>query len=719
MKIIPRALSAGLALAAVPAQAFVTYQDIVSAATNPDDLSRQALVTIFGDVVTNPLTASSNTIIGNLFMVFNAIIATMGIVWFLFIGIRHAVRTGHQGNVFNNGRDVVGMLSIVSGFMMIVPTASGWSLAQLVMLWGASIMGIGSANIMVQTAAENIAEGYSMTVQPVHVSTRTAARGILEMELCKHAMNTGLDDFNRTARSSTLPMSESSRTENGRYTVTVSNGSATCGSVSLSVKGNGSNKQSALAHFFNPFIETEYQGVLTAQRSAMDTMLRDLDSAAQEFVSAYLTRRDTGNGNLPDIESRIQKAANRYEETVQKALPTDNAETERREQLKSYLTTYGWVALGAWYQTFATANQRLEDLANRAPTVSGVSSLGEAGDTEFLKEVKGAYQAQLQNSTYTPALGTIKTANEYNSASTSDPKSVILDSVRTIKFTNYIATVLSGSGSTTDQLNPLIKMKNIGDYTMVTTETIWAGYTTVRVLSTAGSKSVFGRLVNVVSGLSDAAKAVLDAFAPPLYFLLFLLFCAGFSLSIYLPFIPFIFWMTGIGNWIVSVLIGCAAGPLWAATHLGTSQDRGNRAAYGYIYLIDSMIRPLLMVFGFFFASVAIVAGGTILNALFGAALVNVQANSLTGLFSIAGFLLIYARVCTTLVAAVFALQAYLPDHVINFLGGRDGVNMLGNMVSSVKDIIAGGNTNMRRTPGVREDKLKNIKGDDKDGIKQ
>ncbi|MBW8985590.1 DotA/TraY family protein [Escherichia coli] len=719
MKIIPRALSAGLALAAVPAQAFVTYQDIVSAATNPDDLSRQALVTIFGDVVTNPLTASSNTIIGNLFMVFNAIIATMGIVWFLFIGIRHAVRTGHQGNVFNNGRDVVGMLSIVSGFMMIVPTASGWSLAQLVMLWGASIMGIGSANIMVQTAAENIAEGYSMTVQPVHVSTRTAARGILEMELCKHAMNTGLDDFNRTARSSTPPMSESSRTENGRYTVTVSNGSATCGSVSLSVKGNGSNKQSALAHFFNPFIETEYQGVLTAQRSAMDTMLRDLDSAAQEFVSAYLTRRDTGNGNLPDIESRIQKAANRYEETVQKALPTDNAETERREQLKSYLTTYGWVALGAWYQTFATANQRLEDLANRAPTVSGVSSLGEAGDTEFLKEVKGAYQAQLQNSTYTPALGTIKTANEYNSASTSDPKSVILDSVRTIKFTNYIATVLSGSGSTTDQLNPLIKMKNIGDYTMGITESIWAGYTTVRVLSTAGSNSVFGRLVNTVTGLPDAAKAFMEAVAPPLYFLLFLLFCAGFSLSIYLPFIPFIFWMTGIGNWIVSVLIGCAAGPLWAATHLGTSQDRGNRAAYGYIYLIDSMIRPLLMVFGFFFASVAIVAGGTILNALFGAALVNVQANSLTGLFSIAGFLLIYARVCTTLVAAVFALQAYLPDHVINFLGGRDGVNMLGNMVSSVKDIIAGGNTNMRRTPGVREDKLKNIKGDDKDGIKQ
>ncbi|EOU6427057.1 DotA/TraY family protein, partial [Escherichia coli] len=353
------------------------------------------------------------------------------------------------------------------------------------------------------------------------------------------------------------------------------------------------------------------------------------------------------------------------------------------------------------------------------PTVSGVSSLGEAGDTEFLKEVKGAYQAQLQNSTYTPALGTLKSANEYNSAGSNDPQSAILSSIPGVELTNNVATIFTKTGTTTDQLNPLIKMKNIGDYTMGITESIWAGYTTVRVLSTAGSNSIFGRLVNTVTGLPEAAKAFMEAAAPPLYFLLFLLFCAGFSLSIYLPFIPFIFWMTGIGNWIVSVLIGCAAGPLWAATHLGTSQDRGSRAAYGYIYLIDSMIRPLLMVFGFFFASVAIIAAGTILNSLFGAALANVQTDSLTGLFSMAGFLLIYARVCTTLVAAVFALQAYLPDHVINFLGGRDGVNMLGNMVSSVKDIIAGGNTNMRRTPGVREEKLKNINRDDKDGIKQ
>ncbi|ECD1624439.1 hypothetical protein EWD33_19750 [Salmonella enterica subsp. enterica serovar Oranienburg] len=722
MKIILRALSAGLAVSAVPAMASVTYQDIVSAATNSDDLSRQALVTIFGDVVTNPLSTSSPTLIGNMFGVFNGIISVLAVVWFAFIGIRHVVRSGHQGQVFDAGRDIVGTLSVVSGFLMIVPTGNGWSLAQLIMLWGASIMGVGSANIMVQLAADNIANGYSMTVQPVQVSTRTAARGIFEMELCKYAINSGLNDFNQTARSSTSLMTESSKTVGGNYTVTVSNGSGICGTASLSVEGNGTTNQSSISKFFNPFSSTEYNSVIAAQRTAMDNMIRDMDSTANEFVTTFLEKRNTGNGTLPDIETRIQRAADDYERTVQKALPADNNEQSRKEALKSYLTTYGWVALGAWYQTFATANQRLAELADRAPAVTSLSSLGEVGDTDLFVAVTGAYKTQLQNTSYTPSLGTVTSADEQLLSNTNTPQDALIKP--TEKFgqwlTNSLATEWSETGTSSNQVNPLIKMKNIGDRAMVAAEGIWVTYTTARVLVAGGEKSFLGKVLNNLTSVLSTANALLEALAPPVYFLLFLMFCAGFSLSIYLPFIPFIFWMTGIGNWISSVLIGCTAGPLWGATHLGTSQDRGSRAAYGYIYLIDSMIRPPLMVFGFFFASVAIIAAGTILNVLFGSALTNVQINSFTGIFSLAGFLLIYARICTTIVAAIFSLQAYLPDHVINFLGGRDGANTLGNLASSVKDIFAGSNRNIRHAPGVREERLKNIKnGDnDKDGIK-
>ncbi|EAA8638975.1 hypothetical protein BHX66_22350, partial [Salmonella enterica] len=588
MKIILRALSAGLAVSAVPAMASVTYQDIVSAATNSDDLSRQALVTIFGDVVTNPLSTSSPTLIGNMFGVFNGIISVLAVVWFAFIGIRHVVRSGHQGQVFDAGRDIVGTLSVVSGFLMIVPTGNGWSLAQLIMLWGASIMGVGSANIMVQLAADNIANGYSMTVQPVQVSTRTAARGIFEMELCKYAINSGLNDFNQTARSSTSLMTESSKTVGGNYTVTVSNGSGICGTASLSVEGNGTTNQSSISKFFNPFSSTEYNSVIAAQRTAMDNMIRDMDSTANEFVTTFLEKRNTGNGTLPDIETRIQRAADDYERAVQKALPADNNEQSRKEALKSYLTTYGWVALGAWYQTFATANQRLAELADRAPAVTSLSSLGEVGNTDLFVAVTGAYKTQLQNTSYTPSLGTVTSADEQLLSNTNTPQDALIKP--TEKFgqwlTNSLATEWSETGTSSNQVNPLIKMKNIGDRTMVAAEGIWVTYTTARVLVAGGEKSFLGKVLNNLTSVLSTANALLEALAPPVYFLLFLMFCAGFSLSIYLPFIPFIFWMTGIGNWIISVLIGCTAGPLWGATHLGTSQDRGSRAAYGYIYLI-------------------------------------------------------------------------------------------------------------------------------------
>jgi hypothetical protein len=61
-------------------------------------------------------------------------------------------------------------------------------------------------------------------------------------------------------------------------------------------------------------------------------------------------------------------------------------------------------------------------------------------------------------------------------------------------------------------------------------------------------------------------------------------------------------------------------------------------------------------------------------------------------------FLMIYARICTTLVSSIFALQAYLPDYVISFLGGRDAANTLGSMAGSVKDMFIAGGRNIRHT---------------------
>ncbi|PAU40819.1 hypothetical protein CKF46_30575 [Klebsiella pneumoniae] len=71
--------------------------------------------------------------------------------------------------------------------------------------------------------------------------------------------------------------------------------------------------------------------------------------------------------------------------------------------------------------------------------------------------------------------------------------------------------------------------------------------------------NIVGRFTNGLTGWKATAVAVMQALSPPFYFLLLILFSAGFSLSVLLPAIPFIYWMTGVLNWSVSVLVGCAA----------------------------------------------------------------------------------------------------------------------------------------------------------------
>lgn len=80
----------------------VSFDSIENAAKRSTDLSRQLLVMIFGDVVTNPLSTNA-TMVGQLFFIFNGIVFALAIVWFLLISLKHITKAGHTGKVFGSG----------------------------------------------------------------------------------------------------------------------------------------------------------------------------------------------------------------------------------------------------------------------------------------------------------------------------------------------------------------------------------------------------------------------------------------------------------------------------------------------------------------------------------------------------------------------------------------------------------------------------------------
>lgn len=518
----------------------VSFDSIEAAAKRSTDLSRQLLVMIFGDVVTNPLSTNA-TMVGQLFFIFNGIVFVLAVIWFLLISLKHITKAGHTGKVFGSGATPMAVVTTVAGFLFLVPTVSGWSLALLVFLWAVSVMGIGSANLMTDKIADLMKSGYSLVMQPVAPQTVSSARAIYEMNLCMYATNAELSGmYSQYGKSDTPLMAIKTTTEGFEIT----NGSASCGSARLPA----SSKNSLTGWLFAPDVNTD--AIESAQRNAMNQMQNTLNQNASSFVTALLNKQRNGGGTLPDAETAIQQAARTYEDSINAVVNAQGNGDELATAMTTELKRSGWLSLGAWYQTFATANQKVSDAVALKPVVSGQSSLGDIGVSDTLNNVMTAYQAQIQNSPYTPPLGTQTTSKETAQAQdSSDPNAVFVGIFNSPgqRLTNKIAQLQIGQDNVNSlQMNPLLKMKAIGDITLVTTESVFITFTAVSAAMKAYNEGVSGFIISVLSFKgSTVAKYIVEGISPIMYFILISLFCVGFSLSLYLPMIPFIFWLAG------------------------------------------------------------------------------------------------------------------------------------------------------------------------------
>ncbi|WP_122378250.1 DotA/TraY family protein, partial [Pseudomonas cannabina] len=614
-------------LVSVPARAAdgTTISEIAAAAKRTGDKSREALVSIYGNVVNNPLAGgdtSGDTILASIFSVFNGALLVVGAIWACYIVFRKLTRTAHDGSVFDKQQSSIwGPVRLVWGLVSLVPTASGWSLSQLLMLWGASVMGIGIANLGVDNAMEAFTDGTSMVVQPVMPSTVGLAHSVFEANLCLHGINAGIAQAQASGALVTQNgYVQQSATQSGFI---LKNSSFVCGGADIQ---GDLEPQAVSTNWFGGTIDVS--DIRQAHLAALQAMQASLSTSAQNFVNAVIQRQSGQTNSLPDVEMAVQSAAQAYENSVNSVAATKQGNIgELASKMNSSIKEGGWWTLGAWYQTFAQANTKLSDAMAAKASVFGMSSGGDPAIVNVYASSMAAYKAQQETSTWTSTLGTQSSGDYSKGAGGADAGSIIgsIFSAPGQRIVNYLVDVNAG-GEGMGQLNPLIKMKNLGDYTMVAAETALGGYVAAKTLekvkegwSVAGA---FSKVANAVSSVGDALSGVLGAVGPFIIMLIIALFILGGTLSTYLPMVPFIIWFGAAVNWLVVVGEAVIAAPLWAITHLnGEGDGMGQKTTHGYIFLLNVMVRPILMVLGFFLGGAALIAGGTLLNQLFGVAL--------------------------------------------------------------------------------------------------
>ncbi|EEI9430734.1 DotA/TraY family protein [Salmonella enterica] len=645
--------------------------DLTTAADRGTDISRQAMVTLFGQIVNNPLNGivedGGDSLVSQILKIFSSTLLIVGTGVGGYLVLQKTAKTAHDGQYMDREQGSFwAPIRILAAFSMLTPLPNGWSLSALLMLYAAAKVGVGGANLATDATVDAFMAGQTFVLQPVAPSTVTLARSLFEANMCMFGINASLDAQNNSGGIVfSSDYINQSPIENGFI---LKSKSFTCGGATIAIEENNS-----ILSKLGLSADIDVTAIRNAHTEGLNEMQRSLRDGAQKFVQGVISRQQDENSNLVNAESIIQTASQIYENKVTAAIRSSNINTQLSNltsQVGDTIKSEGWFSLGNWYQTLAVANNRVGNSAAAKGTTFGQSTGQVPVTTDLYRLAISAYHAQ-KSVTDNSNAGILTAKSSFESNDISDAASLF--SYVFNSFGQSITTsLINQSQNDSGQVNPIISMKNLGDNLIGAAEASLATYVGVKAFIAGANESVLGAIANKLGGIGAALKSVGDTLDPYVTIGLVMLIGAGISLSIYIPLMPFLIWTAACINYLIIIGEGIFASALWAFTHLlGNGEGMGQKTAHGYIFLLNLMFRPILMVGGFLLGGGIVTIGGTILNKAIPAAMANAQFDSMTGIVTIIGYLIVYCSTAITIVSLSFSLINIVPDQVINWVGGH------------------------------------------------
>lgn len=643
----------------------VTANGMLNAANNGTDLAGKVLAEAFGQAFYQtpgvPGSGSGSTL-GAMFGTFNAALLAVGVFWFSYNITAATVQTAEGGEFMGQRFSTIWFpIRFVVGISTLVPMFGGYCGAQVIMMYFAK-MGIGMANLVVAAALSSLG-GFNTASAVIHQNAQETAKAMFNSNLCMLAVandnsmaSSNSVDINGNiggpeTNVSLFTSADMLEYSYSRQAPVTSGGDGACGNVKIVLTKMASNSN-----------VIDVSSIVDDAKAAHQSALATMNSSMQQLAQNYLNSTNGGGGSI-DFPAAFDAAAGAYEKTVTNALApkATSLSNAAMGKITGEISSKGWMALGSFYQSLAVIGDTITAVAG------GKTAIIAPQDPD-----KFAY-----NDTYKSALKNLANVQHFNKDVAVAGADGILSKLfhspgQTI--TNMVARwTISGNGL----VNPIIEFKNLGD------GLIWMGTGAIAVYADAhmavgaadGARtSALGRVGDLfgVGAVTGLAKGALEAFSPFAIMAVVGLFAFGITLAVYIPMLPFVIWYGGIMAWFANVLEGLIASPVGAFAHLeAEGEGMGQRAQHTYLFLFGVLLRPTLMVFGFFGGSYAVKVLGAILLVLFAPAMANAQFNSMTGLVMFIGFVFVFVSLVLTLIHGCFNLIHIIPDQVISWVGGQ------------------------------------------------
>jgi conjugal transfer/type IV secretion protein DotA/TraY len=682
---------AGVALAQ-PDFTFAAPVDSAALAPKSTDVSGGILREILGRAVFGDhsggyqnATLFNERIMGSAFMMFNSAMLIFGSIIFAYASIVGTIRTATDGEVLGKKWSSVWIPMRYSiGTILLFPTASGFSLAQMGVVWLA-MQGAGFASVIWSHTLAVMSDGDGNIVAPDIVSpdvVRRTAANILRSEVCAADMNNtlgtpgaapqfGLDPA--WALWSYIPGASGAQSISFQWGPLSPNSgidSDVCGSI---VANTGTTFDST-----GDITNTELRVMRQAQHRALKAAISEIRAnnmparivqRASADADGHITIPAEADVRATEIVSAIDRATNAYlREMSSAANSLKRSYTRVNADFIRKSSEEGWMTAGQWYYQMARVSSDIATVMRyvgdyKPPRAKG---LGEPGldpalsawlDTQFRSA------SRLSAATSTAS----STSANVNVGGQGWPNGIGWGTKTAARLLGY---------DINNAAHPVVQLKNVGDYLMGTIESLYGAKavasTAVDIMKPAGG------LASVIGSGTKAlvAESLWKNFMSPIFYVVMLslvsLFIFGCMLSIYLPLAPFVIWIGAILGWLISIFEMMVAVPLWIAAQLHPEGEGmvAKWGANGYMILLEIIMRPALMVFGLLGAFVICEPFMRFLVSSFWNAAESVQSESVHGLPSLALVVAIFVTLGVTMINRLFSMIHVVPNTVMRWLGG-------------------------------------------------
>ena len=650
----------------------------------PGSKAMTVLASLFGDLGIFG-SSGADAFVAPIAMFLGAILAVGGVLVAYTI-LAGTIGTAHDGELLGKKFSSIWIpVRTALGTALVLPVVGGgYCLMQLMVGW-LVVQGIGMADKTWEVFVSRSNIGIAASAGLQRPEAKELVGNLFQSLVCVEVMNkAAASNAGQTlAPSATFGMSRQDNLTTvsfhfGKTAGNIAMAKDVCGTVEAAkfqAIATGGNSGGVI---MNGVAAVNRMSAITQEHmSQLQALIASLQPLAKQLV-------DTNTAVSPAL---IDAAVSSYEEAVRTTAAAEILAIDAFKEVSENSSQDGFLMAGAFFIKISN----MSDLINRSmangPTASGAKTTG--GGT-FGDAYAQVYPAMMDTLKATKGgVANFGVGNEQGGSNTG-----WWDAVKDSASEGFNPTVLLKKAFTSstnfviqDGEHPLMAMKRMGNWLLGISGSAYA--TSVFLMSTAGNAPGVGLSIMMT------ALMTLPIFA-----------ITGFTLSYFLPMLPFLMWMGAVVGWMILVVEAILAAPIWAVMHLHPNgDDFVGKGGNGYNLVLSLMLRPVLMVFGFIASIILLQVVGQLINAIFADVFLVSQQDSsfFIWLGSFIAGPIIYCIVMFFIMKKMLTVMYMIPDQLLNWFSG--GGAQLGRSAESIGggQVYAAANIGMGQALGKGE----------------